>query len=591
MNHPAIHTQADHSAQHLTSIKSFIEKNHLPDSFLSTAWQYYLPLALNLFQWTQKKQTQGSFILGINGAQGTGKSTMASLISTLLTEFGLEVVTLSIDDFYLTKKERQELAQKVHPLLKTRGVPGTHDIKLANQVIDELNTAPSNRKNKDLQIPRFNKAIDDRFPEGEKLPQKKVDIILLEGWCIGALPQANLTLDSPYNELELTEDPDGSWRESINQHLADDYQTLYAKIDYLAMLKAPSFEMVFKWRSEQEERLKENQSSSDQNLEIMDAEQIKRFIMHYERLTRWMLKEMPRRAQCCFFINEDHCVYEKQLNETKWISKTDRCSLLVVTDLDASLLDEQYSWDAAHASLSQLKKHQFPVIFNSSKTLAEMIPLSRKMQKQLNVEASPIVAENGGLIAYPTDDKYVISVSSVDLEVILDLAHELRKRNDYQFIGFSDMSAAQISQLTGLNSKAAAQAKNRNATEPILWQDSDENFEAFKKPLEASGIRVVRGGHFIHLMGQADKADALQKLKSFYQKQFPEQHWLAVALGDSPNDEAMLNAADFGVLIPNKKNAAFPVKAAHSIQSTYHGPKGWQEAIQNLFQSLYGIEI
>ncbi|WDE99179.1 HAD-IIB family hydrolase [Lentisphaera profundi] len=585
--------QREKSALHLDLIKKFIQENELPSSFLSTAWQYYLPLSLNLLQWSQEKRTQDgkSFILGINGAQGTGKSTLAQLLKSLLCEFGLNVVTLSIDDFYLTKNERNQLASSTHPLLKTRGVPGTHDLPLANQILDSLAALPSDEKISSLKIPRFNKAIDDRFHNGDALPNQFVDIIILEGWCIGAKPQPLELLETPENELENSEDLPGDWRHYINQKLADEYQVLFSKLDYLAMLKAPNFEVIHLWRSQQEEQLLKQQSDTLAKSQIMNSTELKRFIMHYERLTRWMLKEMPQQSDITFHLNDNHSIVKQDTNNANWTHYIKSCQLMLVTDLDASLLDEQYSWTAANQSLAQLRALSFPVIFNSSKTLAEMIPLSEKIQQQFQSPPTAIVAENGGLIAYPNDAQYNISVSSVDIKAILKVAHELRRKNNYLFTGFSDMTPEEVSSATGLELKAASLAKQRNATEPLLWYDSQEKLIEFKKSLEDAGIRIVLGGQFIHLMGQADKADALQQLRAYYIKKHPSHHWLVVALGDSPNDQIMLNKADLGIQIPNKKRPPFNLSTTHSIQCTEYGPAGWQQGIREILQSFYGIQF
>ena len=217
--------------------------------------------------------------------------------------------------------------------------------------------------------------------------------------------------------------------------------------------------------------------------------------------------------------------------------------------------------------------------------------LFSKIQQQFQSPPTAIVAENGGLIAYPNDAQYNISVSSVDIKAILKVAHELRRKNNYLFTGFSDMTPEEVSSATGLELKAASLAKQRNATEPLLWYDSQEKLIEFKKSLKDAGIRIVLGGQFIHLMGQADKADALQQLRAYYIKKHPSHHWLIVALGDSPNDQIMLNKADLGIQIPNKKRPPFNLSTTHSIQCTEYGPAGWQQGIREILQSFYGIQF
>ena len=294
-------------------LQKFITQEKLPQEFYHTAKNYYLPLATTLIKLSQQRvtQSQASLILGINGAQGTGKSTLAALLTVLLRNEGLRTVTLSIDDLYLPKVEREELAQTIHPLLQTRGVPGTHDTQLGCELLNQLNLPPELRSHDDLFIPRFDKSLDDRLALGEPLPEYIPDIILLEGWCVGAQAQNDADLDSPCNSLEQLEDPDANWRRYVNNKLKNDYQELFLKIDYLVMLKAPDFDSVFRWRNEQEEKLREQASTASDSSAIMSSEQIKRFIMFYERLTHWMLDELPKRADITFILNQDHQIIEQ----------------------------------------------------------------------------------------------------------------------------------------------------------------------------------------------------------------------------------------------------------------------------------------
>ncbi len=277
----------------------------------------YVPLGAWL---ARRKQLQpGPLVVGINGAQGAGKSTLFNLLEVILTEgFNLRVVGFSIDDLYKTRAEREEIGKRVHPLLQTRGVPGTHDVHLG---IDILNALKSCDENSVTKIPVFDKSIDDRCPaEVWQEWLGPADVIVIEGWCVGAEPQQADDLAQPINELEQSEDADGAWRAHVNAQLAADYRDLFAMIDVLLMLKVPSMDAVFEWRSLQEKKLAERvkyiydtQQPTD-HLRIMDEGEIKRFIQHYERLTRHMLEEMPDRADVTLLLNDNHKIYDIQIN-------------------------------------------------------------------------------------------------------------------------------------------------------------------------------------------------------------------------------------------------------------------------------------
>ena len=264
----------------------------------------YQPLAAYLASEVSNHQRKLPLI-GINGAQGTGKSTAAAILKALLqTGYGLSVCELSIDDLYLGRVERQALAQAVHPLLATRGVPGTHNLPLALGLLEQLRTASADTT---TLIPRFNKALDECRSESEwDRFTGRPDIILFEGWCVGARPQRAADVLSPCNTLEAGEDRQAIWRLHVNQQLQAS-QALFEQIDSLIMLKAPSFEQVFEWRQLQEDKLR--QSLSPEALassRVMSPAEMERFIAHYERLTRWMLSEMPGRADCVLSLNARH---------------------------------------------------------------------------------------------------------------------------------------------------------------------------------------------------------------------------------------------------------------------------------------------
>lgn len=240
-------------------------------------------------------------VVGVCGSQGSGKSTVCKTLTTRLTESGLKVANLSLDDLYLPLAERVTLAKHVHPLLKTRGVPGTHDIKLGVHTLHAL--AHGGR----VPLPRFDKAIDDRRPQEDwDAIEGPAKVVLFEGWCVGARPQSTDALDRPVNALEANEDVDGRWRRYVNDALGGEYQRLFAKIDFLVLLAAPSFDVVLKWRTQQEHELRA-QTTGDSSGVMSDAELV-RFIQHYERLTRHILIEMPGRADLVIRLGPDRSV-------------------------------------------------------------------------------------------------------------------------------------------------------------------------------------------------------------------------------------------------------------------------------------------
>ncbi len=236
-------------------------------------------------------------VLGICGAQGSGKSTLARALVDAMTREGLAAAALSIDDLYLTRAERERLGREVHPLLRTRGPPGTHDIALG------LATLAALGRGEPAALPRFDKAADDRCPQDD-WPRAPAGcaVLVLEGWCVGARPQADVALAAPVNALEADEDPDGIWRGHANAALAGPYRPLFARIDLLLLLAAPGFDVVHRWRAQQEAELRLSAGPGAPG--VMDEAAIVRFIAHYERLTRHILAEMPGRADVVVRLGE-----------------------------------------------------------------------------------------------------------------------------------------------------------------------------------------------------------------------------------------------------------------------------------------------
>jgi len=287
--------------------KQFLQRNKLPDNYLESANRWFAPLVAE-FAKAIESELKSPLIIGINGTQGSGKSTLADYMCTMLGERKLRTVSLSLDDFYLTHAERQTLADTVHPLLKTRGVPGTHDIALALTTINSLIEGSG-----ETLIPRFDKSTDDRHLEADfDLVSGPVDIIIFEGWCVGSKPQPDEALAKAVNSLEQNSDADGSWRNFVNHALTKDYEPLFDILDGLIMLRAPSFDTVFNWRLEQEQKMIARLKSQDDAdySGVMSEAQIAEFIAHYQRITEHSLEEMPSRADHLFQLDTQRQIIE-----------------------------------------------------------------------------------------------------------------------------------------------------------------------------------------------------------------------------------------------------------------------------------------
>jgi D-glycerate 3-kinase len=275
-----------------TAIDKLIVAEGLPSDYRGVVDRHWRPLADRIGDMWCDKQP---LLVGINGAQGSGKTTLCKFLEVLLVEHNLRSVTLSLDDLYLTRAERTALAAAFHPLFATRGVPGTHDVALAQVILDDLLAGRT------AALPRFDKAADDRA-DVRRLVEPLIDVVLLEGWCVGAVPQPAEALEEPVNWLEAEEDPDGIWRREVNRRLATDYAALFARTDLLVMLAVESFEAVRANRKRQEDKLA---AANPNGIAIMDDAALDRFLMHYERLTRWMLEEIPGRADVVIRIDTD----------------------------------------------------------------------------------------------------------------------------------------------------------------------------------------------------------------------------------------------------------------------------------------------
>lgn len=230
-------------------------------------------------------------VVGLCGPQGSGKSTLAN---ALVRRFA-RAATLSLDDLYKTRAERQAMARDVHPLFATRGVPGTHDVALGEAVLAAIDRGES------VTLPRFDKGQDDRTaPADWPAVPEGLDLLVFEGWCVGAVPQPEVALDEPVNALERDEDRDGTWRRHVNLALRN-YASLFARVDILVLLLPPSFDTVLNWRLEQEHALV---ATDGVRRGVMSDAQVKRFVAHFERISRFVLCEMPPRADIIITLDE-----------------------------------------------------------------------------------------------------------------------------------------------------------------------------------------------------------------------------------------------------------------------------------------------
>ena len=267
---------------------------------------FFLPISKKIHHYHIKnKKTQ---IIGLTGGQGSGKSTISQILKIILKDgFNLNIVIFSIDDFYKTLSERKKMSKKVSPLFLTRGAPGTHDTKLLLKCINKL----KNRNFKNFLIPKFDKSIDNRLPKKKwQKVMKKPDIVIFEGWCVGATPQKNKDLSQAINVLEEENDAERIWRNRVNKELKTIYKKIFSLIDLSIFLKVPNFEYVYKWRLLQEKKLR----LTSKGKKTMNNTEIKKFIMFYERLTKHMLKNFSKKADFVINIDKKHKLKSVKFN-------------------------------------------------------------------------------------------------------------------------------------------------------------------------------------------------------------------------------------------------------------------------------------
>ncbi|MGR9114607.1 MAG: HAD-IIB family hydrolase [Gammaproteobacteria bacterium] len=263
---------------------------------------------------------------------------------------------------------------------------------------------------------------------------------------------------------------------------------------------------------------------------------------------------------------------------------------LIFTDLDGTLLDhDDYSFDQSAKALSKIAAYNIPLIINSSKTPAEIATIRAALNND-----SPFVAENGAAVYIPqgvfSEYRQPLTKFSLSLayEQIIGIIHRLRKLHRYSFIGFHDLSTDDIRQITGLDEIDAANAKRRTGTEPILWEDDESRLKAFEKSIAHYGLKLVKGGRFYHVMGKnADKANAMRWLTRQYRNHYGID-FNTIALGDSDNDKSMLEQGDIAAVISPKEGTALALNKNDNdvIYTLHQAPRGWQEAIDEIFKRI-----
>ncbi|MDB4249927.1 uridine kinase [Candidatus Pelagibacter sp.] len=276
-----------------TKKDKFKNKDKMIKSFL-------IPVSFWIVKKIDKKKP---LIIGLAGGQGSGKTTVSSILALILKKyFKLNVFKVSIDDFYKTRKDRKSLSKNKHSLLMTRGVPGTHDIDLMLNFFKQI----KNKNFKSLQIPTFSKAIDDRCQKSLWYKIKtKPDVVIFEGWCVGARPQLNSQLKKPINSLEKVHDHGAKWRTYVNNQLKTKYNALFKQLDGLLYLKAKNFSLLREWRLKQERKLWV-QTKNKKNLKIMNSGDVINFMQTYQRITQQMFKDAIKSSSVIMNLNGNH---------------------------------------------------------------------------------------------------------------------------------------------------------------------------------------------------------------------------------------------------------------------------------------------
>ena len=287
-----------------------------------------------------------------------------------------------------------------------------------------------------------------------------------------------------------------------------------------------------------------------------------------------------RRIKALSGIHNRNCLIKN--NDLSWSDPKVSKRKVVFTDLDGTLLDhDTYDWQPAAPVLEELKRRRIPVVLVSSKTLAEL----EEVRNELGL-ADPVIAENGA--AFDVPDGYFPrplewQADAVDRATLQRHLDEIR--DDFDCVSFAELGTAGIAAATGLSPQQAMLANQREASEPILWNDTEQQLAEFTAAAAARGLRCTRGGRFVHLMGAVDKGDAVRKLCDAYRQRWPGVKVESIALGDGPNDLGMLMAADIAVVIRGKHGQPMPLDGhLRVLRPEAPGPEGWALAMRALLE-------
>ncbi|WP_083797994.1 HAD-IIB family hydrolase [Moritella sp. PE36] len=585
-------------------LTAFIKRNTLDTSYLADAAKWYSTLisAIRVHQYSAPVQTftnaenshnkQTPVLLGINGCQGSGKSTLADYLATYLTsEYKMNVAILSLDDFYYSHQQRKNLSEHEHHLLQTRGVPGTHNLSLAHDTLDKLQSA--NNKSAPVALPRFNKTTDNPYPESEwPVIHGAIDVIILEGWCLGVQAQTDEALFEPVNNLEATKDKYGVWRRYVNNQIKHHYAALYERLDMLVMLKAPSFDTVYQWRLAQELKLKQQALTLSTPLDrVMTESEIKLFTAYFQRLTEHGLTTLPTLCNWVFELDTHRNIVHSYSPQSMQLDHYPA----IFTDLDGTLLDhDNYSFTPALTTLAELKRAAIPVIPNTSKTYVELVELRRKLDLH-----GPFIVENGAAVYIPVNyfshqpigtiqqDGYWVK-SLVHLrEHWLSLLPSVPVELTALFTNMNSMTVNDIVNATGLDAASAALASQRQYGEPVLWHGNAAQKQVFIQHLNKQGATVLEGGRFLHVCGNCNKGKAMDWLMEQFKFFNPQQTPYSIALGDGNNDIAMLEAAQYAAIISSPVHIPPKLKRKQRlITSKNTGPTGWAEVLAKLLPQV-----